>query len=80
MIDLLIHRHIQCRPSQQAQYVGPMLIQWWASVIDGGPTLGQHRANIVCLLGLYVNIKLEDHYQHNNNQLVIVTILVLLVF
>ena len=26
---------------QQAQYHGPMLIQCWASVVDGGPTLGQ---------------------------------------
>ena len=27
-------------------YVGPMLSQCWASVVDGGPALAQHRANV----------------------------------
>ena len=30
---------------QQAQYVGPMLIQCCSTVYDAGPTLDQHRAN-----------------------------------
>ena len=37
--------------NQQPQYVGPMLIQWWATVEDGGPPLDQHMANVLCLLG-----------------------------
>ena len=30
--------------------VGPMLIQCWSTVYDAGPTLDQHRANVLCLL------------------------------
>ena len=41
----------QARLFQQAQYVDPMLIQCCASVVDGGPTLDQHRANVLYLLG-----------------------------
>ena len=37
---------------KQTEYVGPMLIQCWASVVDGGPTLDQHRANELCRLGV----------------------------
>ena len=37
--------------TQQPQDADPMLIQCWASVVDGGPTLDQHRANVLCLLG-----------------------------
>ena len=35
---------------QHTQNVGPMLSQCWASVVDGGPTLVQHRANVSRLL------------------------------
>ena len=28
-----------------------MLVQCWASVTDGGPTLNQHYVNVSCLLG-----------------------------
>ena len=28
-----------------------MLVQCWASVVDGGPTLDQHRVDVPCLLG-----------------------------
>ena len=38
--------------SQQAQYVGPMLIQCWSTVYDACPPLAQHRANLLCLLRL----------------------------
>ena len=34
-----------------------MLGQSWASVADGGPTVGQHRVNILCLMG-------SDHWRH----------------
>ena len=36
---------------QPTQYVGPMLIQCWSTVYDAGPTLDQHTANVLCLLG-----------------------------
>ena len=39
--------------TQQAQYVGPMLIQCWSTVCDAGSTLDQHRANVLHLLGNY---------------------------
>ena len=32
-----------------------MLIQCWASVEDGGPTLNQHCVNVPCLLGWNVS-------------------------
>ena len=31
--------------------VGPVLVQCWASVADGGTTLFQHWINVSCLLG-----------------------------
>ena len=31
-----------------------MFIQRWVSVVDGGPTLDQHRANVLCMLGSWV--------------------------
>ena len=30
----------------------PALGQRWASVLDGGPALAQHRENVSCLLGI----------------------------
>ena len=39
-------------PSQQTRDVDPMLIQCWANVEDGGPTLNQYWVNVSCLLGL----------------------------
>ena len=42
---------IYCVSSQQAQYVGPMLIKCWTSVVAGGPVVDQHRAIVLCLLG-----------------------------
>ena len=36
--------------SQQEQCIGSTLIQCWASVVDGGPILGQHRANVGYIL------------------------------
>ena len=38
--------------TQQAQYVGPMLVQCWANVVDGGPTLVRQSANILCRQGI----------------------------
>ena len=37
--------------SQQTRGIHPMLLQCWASVEDGGPTLKQHWVNAPCLLG-----------------------------
>ena len=42
---------ISVEAAQQTRDVRPMLIQSWASVADGGPTLNQHWANVPCLLG-----------------------------
>ena len=38
-------------PTQQTRGVQPMLCQWWASAVGGGPTLKQHLLNSSCLLG-----------------------------
>ena len=35
----------QCGITQQTQGVYPLLVQWWASVADDGPTLYQHWVN-----------------------------------
>ena len=37
--------------TQQTRDVVLMLGQCWASVVDGGPALAQHRDNVSCLLG-----------------------------
>ena len=54
----LQHRHVDVR-TQQSQYVGPMLSQCWSTVYDAGPTLAQHRANVLCLLGPDIMITLN---------------------
>ena len=36
---------------QQARDIDPMLIQWLASVADGGPTIKQQWVDVPCLLG-----------------------------
>ena len=42
-----------CWTAQQPRNVGPMLNQRWATVYDAGPTLAQHRTNVLCMLNLY---------------------------
>ena len=49
---LALSRRVQ-RHFQQTRDNHPMLVQCWASVADGGPTLYQHRVNVSCLLGFY---------------------------
>ena len=41
------------------RYVGPMLIQCWASVVDGGSTLDQHRANLLCILNITITFTIH---------------------
>ena len=36
---------------QQTRYVEPMVVQFWASVADGGPALNQHWVDVSCLCG-----------------------------
>ena len=36
---------------QQTRYINPVLVQCWASVVAGGPTLHQHWVDVSCLLG-----------------------------
>ena len=38
-------------PSQQTRRTDPVLVQYWASVADAGPTLNQHRFNTPRLSG-----------------------------
>ena len=38
-------------PSQQTRDVGPMLVHCCAAVVDREPTVNQHWANVLCLLG-----------------------------
>ena len=41
-----------CRPiSQNTRDVHSMLVQFWARVVDDGPTWYQQRVNVPCLLG-----------------------------
>ena len=37
--------------TQQTRYIVPLLVQCWASILDGGPRLNQHWDNVSCLLG-----------------------------
>ena len=41
-------------PVQQTREINPMLVQCWASIVDGGPTLYQHWLDASCLLGSYI--------------------------
>ena len=37
--------------SRQTRDIEPLLDQYWASVVDGGPTLNQQWLNVSCLVG-----------------------------
>ena len=37
--------------SQETRDIEALLVQCWASVVDGGPTLNQQWLNVSCLLG-----------------------------
>ena len=41
----------QARPSQKTRDIGPMLHQYWASVVDDGLALVQHWVDVLCVLG-----------------------------
>ena len=55
---------------QQIPDAHPMVIYCWASVTDGGPTLKQHRLNVlVCLERLSLKIAFQaKHYNQNNSR------------
>ena len=36
--------------TQQRRYINPMLVQCWASVVDGGPTLDQHWVSSIIMI------------------------------
>ena len=38
--------------TQQTRDIEPLLVQCWASVVDGGPALNQQWLNVSCLLGM----------------------------
>ena len=44
-------KHISLHPANTRRR--PPLGQRWASVVDGGPALAQHRDNVPCLLGIH---------------------------
>ena len=46
---VLTSHHIMPYP-QQTRHVEPMLVQCWADVVDGGPTLTQNWFNVSSLL------------------------------
>ena len=39
---------------QQRQNIEQLMVQYWASVVDGGRTLNQKWLNVSCLLGIHV--------------------------
>ena len=40
--------------NKKTRDIEPLLVQWWASVVDGGSTLNQQWLDVSCLLGLRV--------------------------
>ena len=38
--------------TRQTRDVDPVLVRWWSTVYDAGPTLPPHWVNIPCLLGI----------------------------
>ena len=47
---------LQPETTQQTRDVVPKLGQCWASVVDGGLALAQHRDNVLCLLGTTTSV------------------------
>ena len=47
---------------QQTRDVDPMLVQCWASVADGGPTLNQHRVHVPCFLVRLCGAELNERH------------------
>ena len=54
------HRILFEESTQQTRDVVLMLGQCWASVVDGGTALAQHRDNVSCLLGSLNNYRPKD--------------------
>ena len=50
-VDKLYHGNRFPTKPQQTPDIEQMLVQCWADVVDGGPTLNQHWFNVSCLLG-----------------------------
>ena len=50
-VILALGHRVYDLPTQQTRDIEPLLIQCWASVVDGGPTLNQQWLNVACLLG-----------------------------
>ena len=56
--------------TQQTQAIDPVFDQCWASVVDGGPTLIKHWANILCLLGQLTELSYWERVSCTLGQLV----------
>ena len=50
--DILLRDYLRQCPVKQTQYVAPMPVYCWSSVVDGGPPLARHWFNAVCLAGM----------------------------
>ena len=62
-IGLMDCRHSpQYPPTKQTRDIHPVLVEWWASVVDGGPTLHQQWVNVSCLLESQLSLPVRFPY------------------
>ena len=47
--------------TQQTRHINPMVVQCWASVVDGGPALDHHWVDVSCLLGIIYSIQYNKY-------------------
>ena len=57
--------------SQQRRDIGPVLDLCWPTVFDAGPTLIQHWANILCLVGYRQVIFYKQVHSRTTEQILI---------
>ena len=55
-ISRAISTAIPAAATQQTRYIKPVLVQCWASVLDGGPALHQHWRDVSYLLGVDLSL------------------------
>ena len=62
-IGLMDCRHSpQYPPTKQTRDIHPVLVECWASVVDGGPTFNQQWVNVSCLLESQLSLPVRFPY------------------
>ena len=51
---------VKAQQTRYVDHVDRMLVQWWSTVYDVGPTLNQHWVNLFCVQGNHGNTAMQS--------------------